>query len=1444
MKEEKSFNKDEAIRMKNRRLRDEIAVAAGAHSEEKKYWLDKLSGALVKSSFPYDEIKWRTGTDTDADAGTASPIKFSITGELFSRIMKLGNDSDVRLHMILTSALVALLYKHTGNKDIIVGMPVYRQESEGEFVNTALALRNEINGNMTFKELLFQVRQTITGAVENQNYPVEVLAEQVETAGEGNRFPLFDVALLLKNIQDISYLSSLEPGLIFSCLRAGQSLEIELHYDPALYCRDKVTRIGQRFLRVLEAVNDLDLPIARIDILPAGEKEELSSFSTGPAIAYPPGKTLPQLFREHALRAPEQEAVICGMVTVNYGWLEENSNHLAGYLAANSIRAGKRVGVLMDRTMPAAVAILAVWKAGAAYVPIDPDLPEKRMIALIEDAGIEMVLSERKYIKTLNRLQWACKGFQTFFCLDSRDIYLEEEVEKSGLMDPRLWEYIGESANDDIMGGGWIDSYTGEHFSRQVVEEFAENLYQKINPIIHKNTRVLEIGCASGISMYRIAPLVGLYYGTDISQVIINKNKKRVEEEGLRNILLARLAAHEIDGIPGGDFDLVIINSVIQDFHGHNYLRKVIRKAVEKLGDTGYLFIGDIMDQDRKEALIEDLLAFKRNNRDKGYKTKINWEAEQFFPRAFFQDLVVEIPAIRKVEFTDKISTIRNELTKFRYDTLMHVDKKGESANKPPVKHKYQHDLRDMEKLGPPRPISLAELGNPAYVIYTSGSTGAPKGAIVEHAGMMNHMWAKIRQFELNAAGVVAQNSPLSFDISVWQMFAALAVGGKTVIYHDEAVLETGRFTAHLVEDRVTILEVVPSYLTLLLDVLDIKPAAFDSLKYLLVTGETVSPGLLVRWFEKYPTIKVANVYGPTEASDDITHYVMDCAPALERVPIGKPIPNLRIYIVDDDMNLCPIGVKGEIWVAGVGVGRGYLGDEAKTRQVFMNDPFFFTFLPCRSCRPGESGGEETRLYKTGDIGRWLPDGNIDFFGRKDQQVKIRGFRIELGEIENKLAKLPEVKEVVVIDGGNEKDQRFLCAYVVPDSSEVSPEFDVYELKEYLQGQLPEYMIPQFFVKMEQLPLTANGKIDRKNLPAHDIKVSENYEPPCGETEEKLLEIVSEVLELNRETIGVNDNFFDLGANSIIILTLQHQISKIFKYEISISLLFLYPSIRGIAKNIREEEFLNKLECVVKLNNGRDEKNLFMIHPMHGMVYQYKDVAVLLKEHYSVYGIQTRGFLTESKLPDSIDEMAGDYLRQIKVIQKHGPYIFAGYCFGCVVGYEMIKRLEMAGEAVELFIVLDEPAFIQPEKIESLRQSDETKPSGMFSKDSPGGADLENNFPEDPEFTPEIAREVRQLENTFLNQEKIPDNLLARLEQKRAVIDNHLRKIEQKVSGLIKTDMCIIKARQNERPGFDLELYQKLTRGKVSLEVTEGDHNTMFYPPHVKRLAEIIVKSV
>jgi len=437
------------------------------------------------------------------------------------------------------------------------------------------------------------------------------------------------------------------------------------------------------------------------------------------------------------------------------------------------------------------------------------------------------------------------------------------------------------------------------------------------------------------------------------------------------------------------------------------------------------------------------------------------------------------------------------------------------------------------------------DMNSLAYVIYTSGSTGKPKGAMVEHQGMMNHIHAEIKEFNLSKESTIAQNASHCFDISVWQFFTPLVCGGRVAIYSNELILRMDQFISSFIQDKVNILEVVPSFLEVLLNQLASRKQPLPDLEYLMITGEEIKPKLVQRWFAQYPDIKVVNAYGPAEAADDIAQYTMEKAPDVMNIPIGKPLQNLNIYIVDEFMNLCPIGIKGEIAVSGVGVGRGYLNDSIKTAEVFMRDPF--------------KVDEGLRLYKTGDLGRWLPDGNIEFLGRADHQVKIRGFRIELGEIESHILKFNDVKEVVVVARDDETGDKYLCAYLVSEE-----EISVNELKQQLSDVLPNYMIPSYFVRLERMPLTKNGKVDKNAFPKPNNRQEMEYVAPRSATEEILAWIWCDVLE--RERVGVYDNFFELGGHSLRATVVVSRIHKELNIELPLIELFRKPTIAGISE--------------------------------------------------------------------------------------------------------------------------------------------------------------------------------------------------------------------------------------------------------------------------------------
>uniref|UniRef100_UPI000B23B3F1 non-ribosomal peptide synthetase n=1 Tax=Aquimarina longa TaxID=1080221 RepID=UPI000B23B3F1 len=395
-----------------------------------------------------------------------------------------------------------------------------------------------------------------------------------------------------------------------------------------------------------------------------------------------------------------------------------------------------------------------------------------------------------------------------------------------------------------------------------------------------------------------------------------------------------------------------------------------------------------------------------------------------------------------------------------------------------------------------------------SYVIYTSGSTGVPKGAMIEHAGMLNHLLLMIDYLDMDSSSVVAFTAPFTFDISVWQLLSSVLCGGHIVIYSEDQIIDSLGFKDRIYDDAITILQLVPSYISGLLEIDSVK--GLDKLSHFLVTGEAVSVSLLSRWFASYPDIPVVNAYGPTEASDDVSLHLLEEVPSNATVSIGKPVSNLRLYVVDCTGCLCPVGVMGELWVSGIGVGRGYVNDPVKTALSFDIDPFV---------------EDSSRLYKTGDLARWLSDGSLEFLGRKDDQVKIRGHRIELGEIENVLSDSLGVLSCCVLAKEDALGNHRLVGYVACTDT-----FDKQDTQAYLQTRLPEYMVPLLWVTLDEMPLTSHGKIDKKALPDPDMSElsSSIYVAASTDIEKELVTIWQELLGV--EQVGVHDNFFELGG--------------------------------------------------------------------------------------------------------------------------------------------------------------------------------------------------------------------------------------------------------------------------------------------------------------------------
>ncbi len=446
-----------------------------------------------------------------------------------------------------------------------------------------------------------------------------------------------------------------------------------------------------------------------------------------------------------------------------------------------------------------------------------------------------------------------------------------------------------------------------------------------------------------------------------------------------------------------------------------------------------------------------------------------------------------------------------------------------------------------------------ATLENLAYVIYTSGSTGKPKGAMNTHAGILNRLLWMQDAYRLTPSDAVLQKTPFSFDVSVWEFFWPLMFGARLVVARQEGHKDSDYLVRTVIEQQITTMHFVPSMLQIFLMAKDVEKCT--SLRHVVCSGEALPLELQNRFFARL-NAKLHNLYGPTEAAVDVTYWECQRETGLRTVPIGRPVNNTQMYILDRHMQPVPVGVSGELYIGGVQVARGYLNRPELTAEKFIPDPF--------------SGNPKGRLYRTGDLTRYLPDGNIEYLGRLDFQVKIRGNRIELGEIETLLGQHPAVREVVVLTREDIPGDMRLAAYIVLNQNQ---EVSTGELRDYAKQKLPDFMVPSYFITLDKLPLTPNQKVDRKALPAPEkasIKSEAMYIAPKNELQRTIARIWQEVL--NTPKVGMNDNFFELGGHSLLLVKVYYRLCEVVDKKLSLTDMFKYPTIGTLAEYLSRDE--------------------------------------------------------------------------------------------------------------------------------------------------------------------------------------------------------------------------------------------------------------------------------
>jgi amino acid adenylation domain-containing protein len=840
------------------------------------YWREELSGAPLMLELPTD----RPRPPVQSFRGALSEA-VHLSPDVLVRLDELGRRAGASRFMTLLALFLSLLHRLSGQDDLLAGSPIAnrtRPEIEGLvgfFVNL-LVLRGRFGEKTTFGELLEQVRDTCLRAYAHQDLPFEKLVGELRPDRDLSRTPIFQVLFVLQNAPldgiELPRLtltaSPVEAGvaryeLTLAAAEAPDGgLLLRLEYATDLFDAATAARFARGFRSLAEGmVGDPERRVAELPLLSGEERRQVVE-DWNRTERPRPEATLVELFAAQVERSPEAVAAVCEGRSLTYGELDRRARSWARLLAARGAGPESLVAILAPRGLDFLTGVLAVFQAGAAYLPLDPAQPEARAAAVLRQSGARWLLS----------------------------------------------------------GGG-----LGRALANPEIE-------------------LLEMEDLAGLDAEPAAPVTA-------------------------------------------------------------------------------------------------------------------------------------------------------------------------------------------------GPESLA------YVIFTSGSTGLPKGVMIHHRGMLNHLLAKVEDLELTAADAVAQNASQSFDVSVWQLLCALLVGGRVHVYPDEVARDPAVLPAAAERDGLTILEVVPSLLASMLEAPE--PPALERLRWMIATGEALPPEVCRRWLAVHPGIPLLNAYGPTECSDDVSHHVLrqPPGPRVVHTPIGRPVANTRLYVVNRELEPQPVGVPGELYAGGTGVGRGYLGRPELTAERFVPDVF--------SPEPG------ARLYRTGDLCRSRPDGAIEYLGRIDHQVKVRGFRIELGEIEAALGRHPGVREAVVLALGTGADKR-LVAYVTPAGD---------GLRAWLRETLPEAMVPSGFVFLESMPLTPNGKVDRKALARIEPERREvESTPPRTPTEKAVARIWSDLL--NVERIGLEDSFFDLGGHSLMGARVLSRVRDALGVEVPLRALFEAPVLEAFAARV------------------------------------------------------------------------------------------------------------------------------------------------------------------------------------------------------------------------------------------------------------------------------------
>ncbi|KKD61765.1 hypothetical protein RN22_03865 [Grimontia sp. AD028] len=1153
-------------------------VSSDTFSREVRYWQHQLDALPPLLELPTDHPR----PVVQQFDGEKITVRLSPT--LTEKVKALCESQETTLFNLLLATYQILLSRYAGSDDIAVASPSAGRTHHdvesmlGFFINT-LILRSNVDASLTFNDFLKHVSHTTADAQTHQSVPFEHLVEVLQPERNTSHQPLAQVSMALQNaVSNSLSLNHLAlPNLSLSPIEIDasvtkfdltlwlsdqdQALTAVWEYNTSLFTRESIEEMASHFEMLLESVvSNPASVISELSWLTKQEWRHLVHDWNQTSEDYDRNMTLHGYFETQVALRPEATALVeQGGREVSYKALNEAANQLAHQLRENGITRGSLVPVCLERSADMVAAVMGIVKAGATYVPIEIGSPASRVrniLAQVDKANRQTsMVTCQSQLNSFRHAKWLDGNIDRFIVMDALSRRLP--VESDNFTETQaMFDHIAESATDEITAGGFRSIYTGRCFKQHQVDRYRDHVVGLCAPSLNKEAHVLELGCGSGLIAFEIAPLVERYYAIDPSEVTLEANRAK-QSDTLPGLSFQQGFAHEELDIPPESLDLILLASTAQFFPGYCYTESVIASLVTLLKPSGKIVFCDLPDLGQKDTLEASLVTHHATDPE---NTNAAWQQDLekplYFHQAFFEELSATIGSLSQPVFTSRENDFDDEL-QYRFDVV--IQKGVETATDTPLVTTKWHQQQQ-----PSDNLDVTVLpSDSSYIIFTSGTTGTPKGVEMQHQAVFNTLnWVNKTQ-NVGPSDRLLFVTSLSFDLSVYDIFGVLGAGGSVRIASNDECKDPEQLANILLHEPITFWDSSPAYMKQLMPLMEgllSQPNTDNTkLRKVFFSGDWIGLALPQHVKQYFPNAKVLGLGGATEAAIWSNFYPIDQIQASwTSIPYGRPISNAQYYVLDSTLSPCPVGVPGDLYIAGDCLAKGYYGDQEMTGKKFIRNP-----LP---------GTPSPRLYHTGDRARWMrsESGVLEFLGRQDFQVKLRGFRIELGEVEAKLLANDAIEEVFVHlhrdPEGNEASDCLVAYYICADHASASSD----TLRYFLAEHLPEYMIPTHYVEMEAFPVTSNGKLDRSALPEPQSSRDEIADIVLPETAHESALLALWQAEFSRSNISTTDDFFHIGGNSISAVRLIGAIQKNLGVTVPLRAIFEHRSIKAMGSMLSE----------------------------------------------------------------------------------------------------------------------------------------------------------------------------------------------------------------------------------------------------------------------------------